>query len=431
MRKKRVLVFPGGTEIGLEIWKSLRYCKEISLFSAGNHVSNHAPYVFQECFMVPDVHQPNWVETLSSIIQKHNIDYVFPAHDDVILALAQNANKFCAQIVSSPLSTCILCRSKVRTYEKFKKLLPVPKIFNKVSEVDKFPVFVKPDVGQGSQYASKVDNLETLQVVLRNNPDLIISEYLPGKEYTVDCFTDRRKGLLFCGGRERIRIRAGISMNSKPVDAKTSMLFRKVAKVISDELDFHGAWFFQLKIDSSGSFKLLEIAPRISGTMATYRVLGVNFALLSIYENEGADIMIMRNNCNVQIDKALENRYKHNLKYNKVYVDLDDTLIIDDKVNPQLIQFLYQSLNKGCKLVLITKTTRQGNIQSILKQFRLGGIFDETIFLKKSESKFDFINPQGSIFIDDSFTERKAVFDRLGIPTFDCSMIEFLIDVRS
>jgi len=300
-----------------------------------------------------------------------------------------------------------------------------------VSEVDKFPVFVKPDVGQGSQYASKVDNLETLEVILRNNPNLIISEYLPGKEYTVDCFTDRRKGLLFCGGRERIRIRAGISMNSKPVDAKTSMLFRKVAKVISDELDFHGAWFFQLKIDSSGSFKLLEIAPRISGTMATYRVLGVNFALLSIYENEGADIMIMRNNCNVQIDKALENRYKHNLKYNKVYVDLDDTLIIDDKVNPQLIQFLYQSLNKGCKLVLITKTTRQGNIQSILKQFRLGGIFDETIFLKKSESKFDFINPQGSIFIDDSFTERKAVFDRLGIPTFDCSMIEFLIDVRS
>ncbi len=70
MKKKRVLVFPGGTEIGLEIWKSLRYCKEISLFSGESDVSNHAPYVFQENFIIPDVHQQNWLETLISVIEK-------------------------------------------------------------------------------------------------------------------------------------------------------------------------------------------------------------------------------------------------------------------------------------------------------------------------------------------------------------------------
>ena len=431
MKKKRVLVFPGGTEIGLEIWKSLRYCKEISLFSAESDVSNHAPYVFQENFIIPDVHQSNWLENLISVIEKHQIKYVFPAHDDVILAVAKNATKIPAQIVSSPLSTCVICRSKSRTYEKFKELMPVPRIYNKPSEVDKFPVFVKPDIGQGSQSASKVENLETLSVLLKNNPNLIISEYLPGKEYTIDCFTDRRKGLLFCGGRERIRIRAGISMSSKPVDNKTSKIFRKTAEVISSELDFHGAWFFQMKIDNSGTLKLMEIAPRISGTMATYRAIGVNFALLSIYENDGTDIVIMPNNYNVQIDRALENSFKHDLKYNKVYVDLDDTLVIDNKINPQLMQFLYQSLNKGCKVVLITKTARKGSIQSILEKFRLGDIFDETIFLRKNESKVDFIEPQGSIFIDDSFSERKAVFDKFNIPTFDCSMIELLLDQRT
>lgn len=428
MKKKRVLVFPGGTEIGLEIWKSLRHCKEISLCSAGNGESSHAPYVFRKNFVIPGVHESNWVETLSSVIQKHNIDYIFPAHDDVILALAQNANKIRAGIVSSPLSTCLVCRSKSRTYEKFKGLLPVPRIFDNPSDVDKFPVFVKPDIGQGSQLASKVENLATLEVLLKNNPNLIISEYLPGKEYTIDCFTERRKGLLFCGGRERIRIKAGISMNSRPVNAKTSMRFRKIANIISRELEFHGAWFFQLKTDSSGTFKLQEIAPRISGTMATNRVLGVNFALLSIYEKEGRDVEIMLNNYDVQIDRALVNRYKHNIKYNKVYVDLDDTLIIDNKINPQLMQFLYQSLNNGCKLALITKTNRTGDVQSILKQFRLVDVFDEIISLRKNESKADFIDPQLSIFIDDSFSERKAVFDRLGIPTFDCSMIELLID---
>jgi carbamoyl-phosphate synthase large subunit len=428
MKKRRVLVFPGGTEIGLEIWKSLRYCKEISLCSAGSNVSNHAPYVFGENFTVPDVHEPGWIEALSSVIKKHNIDYVFPAHDDVVVALGQNAERIDAQIISSPLSTCLICRSKTKTYERFKDILAVPKVFKKTSDVDRFPVFVKPDIGQGSQDASKVEDLTSLELFLKKKSNLIISEYLPGKEYTVDCFTDRRKGLLFCGGRERIRVRSGISVNSRPVNPKTSLQFKKMANVISRELEFHGAWFFQLKIDSLGTFKLLEIAPRISGAMALNRVLGVNFALLSIFEKEGCDISVMLNDCNVEIDRALVNRYKHSIKYDKVYVDLDDTLIVDEKVNVDLVRFLYQSLNRGCKVVLITKTANSKEIDSVLAKLRLTNIFDEIILLSKNDSKADFINPKRSIFIDDSFSERITVFNRLGIPTFDCSMIELLFD---
>jgi hypothetical protein len=220
-------------------------------------------------------------------------------------------------------------------------------------------------------------------------------------------------------------------MDCKPVcDASMATKFRDAAEVISKELEFYGAWFFQLKIDSFGVLKLLEIAPRISGTMATVRVSGVNFAMLSIYEKEGVDIEIMRNDCQVHIDRALVNRYSHDIKYSTIYVDLDDTLIIDDKLNPQLMQFLCQSINNGCRIILITKNDKAGGVRLILKKFRIASIFDQIICLKKNESKADFIDPQGSIFIDDSFSERKSVFDKLGIPTFDCSMIEMLIDER-
>lgn len=428
LRKKKVLVFPGGTEIGLEIWKSLKDCKEIILYSAGSDVSNHAPYVFKNHFIVPDVHSNNWISVLSEIINKHEIDYIFPAHDDVIVALAQNADKFNADIISSPLSICLICRSKNKTYNKFKNLLPVPKVFNKMSEINSFPVFVKPDKGQGTQGAYRVDSLDMLKGLLKSNSDLIVMEYLPGKEYTVDCFTDRRKGLLFCSGRERIRVRSGISMNSKPVDEKTNKVFREYADIISQELKFYGAWFFQVKLDKSGTFKLLELAPRVGGTMATHRVLGINFPLLSIYEKEGVSVKIMTNNCDVEIDRALVNRYKHNIKYNKVYVDLDDTLTINNKVNTQLIRFLYQAINRGCKIILISKTVN--DVEAVLKKLKLIGLFDEVILLKKDDSKADFINPEGAIFIDDSFSERKSVFERHKIPTFDCSMIELLIDER-
>ena len=217
-------------------------------------------------------------------------------------------------------------------------------------------------------------------------------------------------------------------MNSRMVDAKTATLFRKIANTISKKLEFHGAWYFQMKTDAEGVLKLLEIAPRISGTTALNRVSGVNLVLLSIYEKEGRDIEILPNNYEAQIDRALVNRYKHNLNFDKIYVDLDDTLIIENKINPQLMQFLYESLNKGCKINLVTKTAREGGVRAILKQYRLESFFDKIIVLPPTAAKADFIEPEGSIFIDDSFSERKADFERHGIPTFDCDMIELLID---
>ena len=92
--KKKVLVFPGGTEIGLEVWNSLKDCKDISLYSAGSNVSNHAPYVFEKHFTVQDVHSNNWIEPLCEIINNYQIDYIIPCHDDVIIALTKCSNNF-------------------------------------------------------------------------------------------------------------------------------------------------------------------------------------------------------------------------------------------------------------------------------------------------------------------------------------------------
>lgn len=426
--KKNILIFPGGTEIGLEIWNSLKDCKEVELFSAGSPVSNHAPFVFKNHSIIPDIHNKKWINILNDIIEKLNIDYIFPAYDDVLLALSQNSVMIDAEIISSPPNTCKITRSKSKTYELFKRILPVPQTFENISDIKKYPVFVKPDKGQGSKHAKIVNDFNSLRCVLEKYPDLIILEYLSGKEYTVDCFSHRKKGLLFCGGRERIRTKNGISMNSKPVPSKINKIFEKYALIITNLLELHGAWFFQLKQDSKGEYKLLEIAPRISGTMATHRVLGVNFPLLSIYEKEGFEVDIITNENHVEIDRALCNCYKHDIHYNKVYVDLDDTLIIKNKINTQIVKFLYQAVNEGCQIVLISKTVN--NIRSYLKKWKLECLFDEVIILNKDDNKSDYIKPENAIFIDDSFNERKSVFMRHHIPTFDSSMIEMLIDFR-
>ncbi|BAY92024.1 MULTISPECIES: ATP-grasp domain-containing protein [unclassified Tolypothrix] len=426
----KVLVFPGGTEIGLEIQKSLLHCKDIQIYSAGSRISNHASLVFKNHFIIPSVSETDWLNSLNEIIIHEGIDYIFPAHDDVIVALAENIKSLKAKIVSSPQETCLITRSKSATYRLLADIIPVPKLYIDIEQISTYPVFLKPDKGQGSQGTQLIDNQEYLYQYLHNNQqqNLIFMEYLPGDEYTIDCFSDRDRGLLFCSGRERSRIRSGISMNSKTVHNQ-SEIFQKYACLIAEKLCFHGAWFFQLKKDQYGIYKLLEIAPRIAGTMAVHRVKGINFPLLSIYEQERIPIEILINQIDVSIDRALINRYKHHIEYNKVYVDLDDTLILNGKLNLELIKFLYQCLNRDINIILITK--HKGDVKETLSKYRIFSIFDQIIHIDSRSSKADYICDDKSILIDDSFSERKDVSKRLGILTFDCSMLEMLLDERN
>lgn len=425
IEKINVLVLPGGTEIGLEIFKSLQYCKDIELFSGSQNISNHAPYVFDKHFVISSVRSDNWLSQLDLIVQDNQINYIYPAHDDVIVALAQNASQIKAKIVTSPLKTCLTTRSKLSTYKFLKNVLAVPKVYSDYREIEEFPVFVKPDRGQGSQYSYLVKSKGMLlQLLEKNDKEYIILEYLPYEEYTVDCFSDREKGLLFCNARQRIRTKSGISMATKSIETEQEV-FRSYAEIISSYFSFYGAWFFQMKQDKTGEYKLLEIAPRIAGTSALQRVRGVNLPLLSLYEQKRVPTEIIFNNLELTLDRALINRYEEKVNYQEVYVDFDDTLIFEEKVNTNLIKFLFQCLNNRIKITLITKHSK--DLNQTLNNYRLAGLFDEVLHLKQEDQKYKYIKNTNSIFIDDSFRERKLVTEKLGILTFDSNMIEVLL----
>ncbi len=426
MRKPyNVLVFPGSTGIALEIRTALGPCKEVVLYSAGVEGPTHAPYIFARHLPVPSVHQPGWIEALNRVIADHQIDFVFPAHDDVVVALAGHAAEIAARIVSSPPESCLVARSKSRTYECLREVVPVPTVYPDVEAVPAYPVFVKPDRGEGSREAQKVTSRRQLECLVEQDGEYLIMEHLPGAEYTIDCFSDRDAGLLFCGGRERVRTKGGICIHSRTAE---NGLFREYAEAISRKLPLHGAWFYQLKEDRRGQLKLLEIAPRIAGTMAVHRVQGVNFPLLSLYEQLRVPVEIRPNPVEVEVDRVLVSRYRPVVDYDTVYVDLDDTLILRDKVNLPVVRFLYQCVNRGMRLVLLTR--HAGDPAETLRRHRLAGLFDEIIRLGPDDPKAGRIRPGRAIFVDDSFRERKAVSERCGIATFDGSMIEMLMDDR-
>lgn len=423
---KKVLVFPCGSEIGLEINRSLAHSTHFEMYGASS-IDNHGAYVYRNYIGgLPNIDDDDCIEKINELIDKNGIDFIFPAHDSAVLKFAQHAEELHAAVVTSPLETCEICRSKLKTYEVLQGVIPTPTVYNDVAvEELAFPLFCKPDVGQGSRGAHKIGNRQEYDYYVAGVKGLVLSEFLPGPEYTIDCFTDRHGMLQFCEGRRRARISNGICVNAVPVHNSE---FRRLAELINSRITFRGMWFFQLKERADGELVLMEIAPRIAGTMGLYRGAGVNFALLSLFDAMGYDVEVFRNDYSIENDRALCTRYKTDVEYDVVYMDFDDTITSRGTVNSDVMKFIYQLRNEGKRIILLSRHER--DLKQTLAEYNIAeSLFADIIVIRdKSVRKSDFITEKKAIFIDDSHAERRDVHRRCGIPVFSIDGIEVLIN---
>ncbi|MBQ2558975.1 MAG: ATP-grasp domain-containing protein [Fibrobacter sp.] len=429
--KKNILVFPCGSEIALEVYRAVNHSTHFNLIGA-NSIDDHGQFVFENYIGgLPFITDPDFLEKFRQVVRDNNIDAVYPAMDAVIELLKSNEDFLGCKVVSSPIETTQICLSKSKTYKVLENIVKVPKTYT-ANELVKaggpFPVFAKPDIGYGSRGAKKISSVEDLKAHLALYPSCILSEFLPGKEYTVDCFSSHNGDLLFAAARERCRIMNGISVNTKPVKENAEE-FVEFAKRINSAIKFNGAWFYQVKRDANGNLTLLEVASRFGGSSSLFRAQGINFALMSLFDAFDIPVSVLRNGYDVIMDSALDNKYKLDLKYSEVFVDFDDCIYLEKKfVNDAMMAFLYRCVNKGIKVTLLSRhdDEKLGKLDELLDKLRIRQVFDRIIHLNPSQKKIDSIDNTDSIFIDDSFAERKVVADKFNIPVFSLDMIEAL-----
>ena len=422
--KKNILVFPCGSEIGLDVYSSVCYSTYFHLIG-GSSVDDHGKFVYED--YIPDIPfatSPDFIPAMSRIVRERHIDAIYPAMDLVITILKEHEAELCCRVVASPLETTRICLSKELTYQKLDGYVHIPKIYNSIKiPINAFPVFAKPKIGYGAKGTKRLYNQEEVDNFVKGKDDILILEYLPGEEFTVDCFTNKEGQLLYSAARKRNRVKDGISVNTFFVDEQEK--FSKIAEAINHKIAFRGAWFYQVKRDKNGELCLLEIASRLGGSSLLSRAIGVNFALLSLFDIFDYKVNVMKNDYKVELDRALENRYKTDLAFKTVYCDYDDCLILDKKdVNVQLVSFLYKCVNEGKRVVLLSK--HDGDLKQELEEFRLNNLFDEVLHIDKDTNKADYIQPEGAIFIDDSNAERLNIKTRLNIPVFSPDMIDVL-----
>lgn len=421
--RKNILVFPCGSEIGLEIKRAVGKDIHFNLIGA-NGVSDHGKFVYENYIgNVPFDNTPDFIPAIKKIVIENKIDAIYPAVDTAIARLKPFEKELGCIVVSPSLDACLTCLSKEKTYNTLRDRIPLPEIFDTTSESLNFPLFAKPKIGHSGRDTKLLKNYLELDDYRANVSDFILCEYLPGEEYTIDCFTDKKGVLRFISPRIRGRVSNGISVNTYAVELDNIQNF---GKIISDKMGMRGAWFFQMKRDRQNNLKLMEVAARFGGSSVLWRAQGVNLPLLSLYDAFNIDIEIMQNNYSVILDRALENLYYINIQYDSVYLDYDDCLIIENQINSQMLAFLAQCRNFNKKIFILSR--HNGNLTTELTKFGLKQFFDGIYHIKDNTPKSKFINRKHPIFIDDSFSERKEVKNSLHIPVFSTDMVECLIN---
>lgn len=439
MQQLRVLVYPCGSEIGLEIFRSLKDVPFVTLIGASS-----APCPGEFCYAryvgdAPWMDDEDFGAQMARLCFLYEIDLIMPANDEAALRFMESADDLSARVLCSSLEVARICRDKRLTYEALAGLDALPRIYDSadaLADAD-FPVIIKPAVGQGTEGFHVLYDRGTLERKLKaaKRPQ-VICEYLPGEEVTVDCFSDA-SGLRYAAARSRLRIKNGIAVRSVllPDDEEA----RRIAAAISERLGprgLHGVWFFQLRRDTGGVYRLLEVATRTAGTMCVSRAAGVNLPLMALWDALGYRTEPARQLEAVEVSRALANSYRTALDFDELFIDFDDT-IVDHRsrtLNLEAVWLLYQCANKGIPVTLVTRYPGQmGDLRAALAALRLDAtLFHELVQVPMGESKADHIAPgPHAVYVDDSFGERAAVAAAHGIVALGVDAIEALMDRRS
>ena len=436
-----VLVWPATSEIGREVIRSLQAQRDVHLILASNTPVSNDGRRFER-IQLPDVEaDPSdaW-NTFQLACEHYRIDVVYPCHDVVHAFLAnryRSDEAYAWRMVGPDASTVQQLRSKSWTAQLLSKDVTVPTAGYNGHGMNSYPRFIKPDVGQGSRGVyQRIDSVEALHAFRQNVPltaKHLTLEYLPGKEFTIDCFSSGGR-LLWSMVRERVETRAGISTLTRRVGISTIQdmvlcgLMREWAERIHHRMRMRGAWFFQVKLRESGVPVLLEVAPRIGGGSGLALANNVNLPMLSVLDAlDTPRLTVLDSFFCTQMVRPLGNVYQTAF-WDTLVMDIDDTLVVHGHVNTQLMRLVHQALNDDKIVRFITRDGTQ-----------LLSACPDSAFMLKSRiiivdreplAKVEAIRQLGerpAVFVDDSFTERERVAGLIGIPVFDAAGAECLI----
>jgi len=279
----KVLIIPAGSGMAVMAIKALKQDKDIIVMSADTDDLAPGLFLSHKGFLVPPFRDATFFGRLKQLVKSEKVDVVIPALDTILLPFseeAENFEKLGVRVLVSGPETIKVTRDKWETYLSLRDEIPMPISSIKKERIDiEYPLFIKPRDGSGSKQAYVVNSHKELEFFYHYVRNPIIQEFLPGKEYTVDCLCNMKGELVASVPRERIQVRDGICTKGLLVK---NIRLERMAMAISKKLKFKGPFLFQAREDKLGTAKLTEINARIGGTMFPGSFIKGNFHALAV-----------------------------------------------------------------------------------------------------------------------------------------------------
>ena len=290
-------------------------------------------FLSESFYRVPSPESEDYIPVLKRIIKKEKVRVILPQTTREINVLSQKKEeikKKGANIVVSDNESIKKANDKYLIIKECENIgIPYPKYFLinskraflEALDILGYPdnkVVIKPRLSNGlrglriitedvlnldrflNEKPSGLEiNLRSLLDILQQDrfPELLVEEYLPGEEYTVDVFRNS-KGIVVIP-RLRISIRSGITFDTK-VDLRKDII--EYSKKLAISLCLKYCFGFQFKLDINGIPKILESNPRVQGTMITTTFAGFNMIYYSVKEALGEEVNLE----NIKIKNGIE-----------------------------------------------------------------------------------------------------------------------------
>ncbi len=284
---KRIIVTGVGGAAGISILLSLKRSNDYYVIGVDSDPYATGQFLASAFHVLPKADDPLFIPSLLNLSQ--GCDAMFCTVDEEIPKINSEKKAFGCKIFLSETESVEACLNKLKSAQLMKaNNIPVPQTWayeKRASAVRKigFPLIVKPVMGRGGKDVFKVSNLNALTAVsYLVQKKLLVQEYLPEPEYTVDVLANEHSQLRKIVARERVRVKAGVATVSRVVDPQP--FIGPVKRILAT---FGLKYIFMVQFRSN-PVQVIEIGPRPAGTLILSTEANVNMPLMLLentYDN--------------------------------------------------------------------------------------------------------------------------------------------------
>jgi carbamoyl-phosphate synthase large subunit len=286
-RPLRVLVTGTGGPAAIAAMKSLRADPDVELLAADMDPWAAGLYLVPPGArtLIPAGAAPDFTDVLLARCLALGVDVVLPTVDAELRPLARARETFAdagIDLLLAPAAALEVILDKLALARHCAGVVRVPRTEPFESRLDpaewNYPVVVKPRTGSGSRGLVTVGSAGELASLPRS-PSLIVQEFLPGEEYSVDVLADAGGHVIASVPRLRVRVDSGVSVGGRTVhDPEVEWFGRAVAEATGVTYVAN----VQCKRDRDGVPALLEVNPRMPGTLGLTIASGVDMPRIAL-----------------------------------------------------------------------------------------------------------------------------------------------------